>query len=97
MVMPAHVYSHDAGCSITGGLVYRGAALPALAGRYFFADWCTGVLEGLRYEGGEATALVNTGAELGSLGNVNGFGTDAAGEMYVLTDDGAVLKMVPGA
>jgi glucose/arabinose dehydrogenase len=96
MVMPIHVYSHDEGCSITGGVVYRGTALPALQGRYFFADWCTGVIEALRHEGGEATAVVNTGAELGSLGNINAFGLDAGGELYVLTDDGAVLKMVPG-
>jgi glucose/arabinose dehydrogenase len=95
MVMPVHVYSHDEGCSITGGVVYRGLAMPQLRGRYFFADWCTGVIETLRYESEKATALVNTGAKVGSVGNVNAFGTDAEGEMYVLTDDGAVLKMVP--
>ncbi len=97
MVMPVHVYGHDAGCSITGGLVYRGAALPAVQGRYFFADWCSGVIEGLRLENGEATALVNTADELGGVGNVNGFGTDAEGEMYVLNDDGTILKMVPAS
>jgi glucose/arabinose dehydrogenase len=96
MVMPVHVYSHDAGCSITGGLVYRGAALPAVTGRYFFADYCSGVIEGLRYENGAATGLLNTGDDLGSIGNVTGFGTDAAGEMLVLTDDGLVFSMVPG-
>ena len=96
MVMPVHVYSHDEGCSITGGVVYRGAAIPAVAGRYFFADYCSGVIEGMRYENGEATGLVNTGDDLGSIGNINSFGTDAEGEMYVLTDDGLVFKMVPG-
>jgi glucose/arabinose dehydrogenase len=94
MVMPVHVYDHDSGCSITGGLVYRGAALPALAGRYFFADWCSGVLESFRYVEGAATELISTEAELGSLGNVTGFGADAAGEMHVLVDDGRVLKMI---
>lgn len=92
MVMPIHVYGHDAGCSITGGIVYRGQALPDLDGRYFFADYCTGVIEGLRYDNGEATALVNTGE---SLGTVTAFGTDAAGEMLVVTDDGLVFRMVP--
>ncbi len=95
MVLPVHVYGHDAGCSITGGIVYRGAALPALQGRYFFADYCSGVIEGLRYESGEATGLVNTGAELGSVGNVNAFGADEEGEMYVLIDDGTILQMAP--
>lgn len=96
MVMPVHVYGHDVGCSITGGVVYRGAALPALAGRYFFADYCSGAIEGLRYNEGAATGLVNTGDELGSIGSVTAFGTDDAGEMYVLTDDGLVFQMVPG-
>lgn len=94
MVMPIHVYSHDEGCSITGGVVYRGPALPALEGRYFFADYCSGVIESLRYENGEATSLVNTAEELGSVGNVTGFGTDAEGEMLVTVDDGTVLRMV---
>lgn len=96
MVMPIHVYGHDIGCSITGGVVYHGAALPALQGRYFFADYCTGVIEALRYEGGEATALVNTGDDLGSIGTVTSFGTDAEGELLVVTDDGLVFRMVPG-
>jgi glucose/arabinose dehydrogenase len=93
MVMPVHVYGHDVGCSITGGIVYRGAALPALVGRYFFADYCSGVIEGLRYEDGAAAGLVNTGE---SLGTVTSFGTDPEGEMLVVTDDGLVFRMVPG-
>ncbi len=96
MVMPIHVYSHDAGCSITGGLVYRGAALPALAGRYFFADYCAGVVESLRYASGAATDLVSTGGDVGSLGNITSFGADADGELLVLTDDGLVFRMVAG-
>jgi glucose/arabinose dehydrogenase len=93
MVMPIHVYGHDTGCSITGGVVYRGSALPALDGRYFFADYCSAAIEGLRYEDGAATGLVNTGER---LGNVTSFGTDADGEMLVVTDDGLVFRMVPG-
>ena len=96
MVMPIHVYSHDEGCSITGGVVYRGDALPALQGRYFFADYCAGVVEGLRLEEGVATSAVHTGEALGSLGNITSFGLDADGEMLVLTDDGLVFRMVPG-
>jgi glucose/arabinose dehydrogenase len=95
-VMPVHVYSHAEGCSITGGLVYRGKALPNLAGRYFFADYCAGAAQALRYADGAATALINTGDDLGSLGSINAFGADAAGELYALTDQGEVLKMVAG-
>jgi hypothetical protein len=76
--------------------VYRGEALPKLQGRYFFADYCNGVIQALRYEDGAATGLVNTGDDLGSIGNVTSFGSDAAGEMLVLTDDGLVFRMVPG-
>jgi glucose/arabinose dehydrogenase len=93
MVMPVHIYGHDVGCSITGGIVYRGTKLPALSGRYFFADYCSGVIEGLRYEDGAAAAVVNIGE---SLGNVTSFGIDAEGEMLVVTDDGLVFRMVPG-
>lgn len=96
LVLPIHVYGHDAGCSITGGIVYRGAALPALAGRYFFADYCSGIIESLRLENGVATGLVNTGDDLGSFGNITAFGSDAAGEMLVVTDDGLVFRMVQG-
>lgn len=93
LMMPVHVYGHDVGCSITGGVVYRGAALPAVQGRYFFADYCSGMIEGLRYTDGEARELVNTGE---SLGTVTSFGTDAEGEMLVVSDDGLVFRMVPG-
>ncbi|MEO7221026.1 MAG: PQQ-dependent sugar dehydrogenase [Devosia sp.] len=94
--LPVHVYGHDVGCSITGGIVYRGATLPALQGRYFFADYCSGVIEGFRLRGQGSAGLVNTSDDLGSIGNVTSFGTDAQGEMLVVTDDGLVFKMVPG-
>ena len=93
-VMPVYEYGHDVGCSVTGGLVYRGAALPQLAGRYFFGDYCSGAVESFRYADGEAKAYVSFADSLGSLGNINSFGSDAAGELYVLTDDGRALKMV---
>ena len=94
LVMPIYTYSHAEGCSITGGFVYRGKALPALNGRYFFADYCSGAVEALRYENGVATSLIKTSKDLGGLGAINAFGTDSHGELYVLTDSGAVLKMV---
>jgi glucose/arabinose dehydrogenase len=97
LVMPVYVYGHDKGCSITGGVVYRGKALPKLQGRYFFADYCAGVLQGLRMENGAASELADTSDTLGVVGQVTSFGTDADGEMYVLTDEGRVLKMVPAS
>jgi hypothetical protein len=46
---PAVDYPHAAGCSVTGGVVYRGKALPDLAGAYFYADYCTGMLRSFRW------------------------------------------------
>lgn len=93
-VMPAHTYSHEDGCSITGGYVYRGQAIPKLAGRYFFADYCVGTLRSLRYADGTVTSVTDSADDLGTLGQVLSFGQDSAGELYVLTDAGKVLKMV---
>lgn len=93
-VMPVHTYSHDEGCSITGGYVYRGQAIPELAGRYFFADYCVGTLRSLRYANGIVTGVTDSADDLGPLGMVLSFGQDNAGELYVLTDAGVVLKMV---
>ena len=45
---PLHVYDHGTGCSVTGGYVYRGAAVPAAVGRYFFGDYCSGSVWSLR-------------------------------------------------
>ena len=38
----SHVYRHAQGCSVTGGFVYRGTAVPAVRGRYFYGDYCSG-------------------------------------------------------
>ena len=42
LVQPVYEYGHDKGCSVTGGYVYRGRAIPRIAGRYFFGDYCSG-------------------------------------------------------
>src|SRR5262249_12512225 len=51
LVGPVYVYSHSAGCSITGGYVYRGSALKANRGRYFFGDYCSGTVWSLKRTG----------------------------------------------
>ncbi|MBX3026143.1 PQQ-dependent sugar dehydrogenase [bacterium] len=93
-------YTHRDGCSITGGYVYRGCALPDLRGRYFFSDYCTpfirsfavgdGIVLGLQ----DHTAAFAPGGGL-SIGSVTSFGEDARGELYVVDYGGEIYKVVP--
>lgn len=81
-------------CSITGGFVYRGSAIPEIDGHYFYSDYCGGYLRSFRMLDGEAIDLTDWTDQLGRAGNVVGFGLDADGEMYVMTTN-SVLKVVP--
>jgi len=95
LMMPVAVYGHDEGCSVTGGYVYRGPAIPELAGHYFYADWCGGWVRSFRYDGGEAVDLADWSSDLGQIGRIVSFGRDAFGEVYVLTQEGAIFEIVP--
>ena len=92
-VLPVHEYTHSEGCSVTGGRVYRGSDIPELQGTYFFADWCRKTVRSFSYEGGELTDLKKW-TEL-APGQINTFGTDGSGELYMGTWDGGVWKLVP--
>ncbi|MFN0244751.1 MAG: PQQ-dependent sugar dehydrogenase [Planctomycetota bacterium] len=94
-VLPVHTYPHTGGrCSVTGGYVYRGAAIPALAGTYFFGDFCTGGVSSFVHVGGAATELTNW-PTLDPSSNITSFGEDADGELYILTAGGGVFRIVP--
>jgi glucose/arabinose dehydrogenase len=93
LVMPAYQYSHDEGCSVTGGFVYRGDDIPAAQGRYFFADYCSGRMWSLLLRGGEAADVRRDAIPVSSLSS---FGEDARGELYALSLDGELVKLVPG-
>jgi glucose/arabinose dehydrogenase len=89
---PVYEYSHDTGgCVVTGGYVYRGAAIPALVGSYVFADYCVGQLEALRLQDGQ---VVHTSLGV-TVQGPSSFGQDAAGELYVLSLAGDVFRLVP--
>ena len=91
-VLPIMEYEHGTdevnGCAITGGYVYRGAEFPALAGIYFYADFCQGKIWGLRHRNGdwENQLLLDTAL------NISSFGEDEAGELY-LTHLGSGIEM----
>ncbi len=93
LTAPVYDYDHTQGCSIIGGYVYRGAAIPELQGQYLFSDYCRGFVRTLSFENGMATvrqaAMVNVGTNV-----TQSFGQDGAGELYILTGDGRVLRIV---
>jgi hypothetical protein len=92
LTQPVLEYDHSQGCSITGGFVYRGTAIPELTGHYLYSDYCTGFLRSFRLSSGQAVDQ-RTWA-IGGVGNVLSFGVDAAGELYMLTAIGRVHRIV---
>jgi uncharacterized repeat protein (TIGR03806 family) len=94
---PVHDYGRSLGASVTGGYVYRGAALPALVGRYVFGDFVTGRIWRLIPNSGGFTAedLLDTAFLIASFGQGND------GELYVVHHgtggpDGQLYKIVDG-
>lgn len=92
MQRPIVEYSHDDGCSITGGFVYRGRAVSALSGAYVFSDYCQGWLRSFRRVGGRPADF--TEWDVRPLGAVTTFGEDAAGELLVATMEGRIYRIV---
>jgi glucose/arabinose dehydrogenase len=91
LVSPVNVYSHaDNNCSVTGGYVYRGRAVAAAAGRYFFGDYCSGIIWSLRIENGSA---VDVRREPFRVEQLTSFGEDVAGELYLATGAGRIYKL----
>jgi glucose/arabinose dehydrogenase len=93
LVLPVAEYDHGQGCSVTGGVVYRGAAIPGLAGTYLFGDFCSGTIWGLDAAAGRPAArvLAATGLAIAS------FGEDEAGELYVADLSGGRVLRVAAA
>ncbi len=93
-VLPTVEYGHDQGCSVTGGYVYRGAAIPEIRGHYFYGDWCGGWVRSFRYEQGTATEQVDWSEDLGEIGQITSFGVDGQGELYITTWHGGIARIV---
>jgi glucose/arabinose dehydrogenase len=90
-VLPITEYSSDEGCSITGGVVYRGDAMPSLRGQFFYADYCTGILRSISADGQDHRWTDGIG---GGLDRPTGFGIGRDGEVYIVTQGGELLKLV---
>ncbi len=98
---PIHEFSSafpNSECSVTGGEVYRGCAMPDMHGTYFFADWCSSEIWSFEYTG-TVTNFQNRTVELDppgqSIFNITSFGLDAEGEMYICAQGGDVFRIIP--
>jgi glucose/arabinose dehydrogenase len=88
---PIHDYEHgSAGCSISGGQVYRGTAIAELAGWYVYADYCSGSITALEIVG-QATARV---VDLGTIDSASAVRVGPDGELYVLSLSAGVVRIV---
>jgi hypothetical protein len=92
LLLPAFEYSHAdtyGGCSVTGGYVYRGSAMPEWNGIYLYGDYCTGYIWGLFFSDGswQNQLLFETG------GTITTFGQDESGEIYFASDTGNIYTL----
>jgi len=90
LVRPVEVYSHDEGCSVTGGFVYRGKARPDLVGRYVYGDYCSGTVWSLRIQGGKAADVRREPFRIAAL---TSFGEDSRGGLYAVSGNGVVYRI----
>ncbi|MFE0176022.1 PQQ-dependent sugar dehydrogenase [Streptomyces sp. NPDC059002] len=93
-VPPVHEYDRTGlGCSVTGGYVYRGRAIPELRGQYVYSDYCDGTLRTLKIENGKVTAVGDLGV---NGGEVVSFAQGARGELYVFDLGGTISRIDRG-
>lgn len=95
LALPAFEYSHgtqpDTACAIIGGYVYRGSAIPELAGRYFYSDYCEGFLNSIH--AWEGKIMEQRDWAIPSIGHVVSLGQDGKGELYVIAENGSIYKI----
>jgi uncharacterized repeat protein (TIGR03806 family) len=92
LIDPATEYSHQEGCSVTGGFVYHGAAVPSLRGVYIFGDYCSGNIWGIFSDAnGDPVRRLLAASGL----SITSFAQSRAGEIFVLSYDGAIARIAP--
>jgi glucose/arabinose dehydrogenase len=92
-VPPLVEYSHDGGnCSITGGYVYRGSALPALRGSYLYGDYCGGWIAAVAITADGVSEPKQLGPHVAQLST---FGVDQSGAVYAMSLSGPIYRLVP--
>jgi glucose/arabinose dehydrogenase len=92
LIFPVTQYSHsDGACSVTGGYVYRGAAVPAAVGRYFYGDYCNGKIWSFKV--GAAGRASAPRQEAFNVASLSSFGEDSEGELYATSLGGTLYKL----
>jgi glucose/arabinose dehydrogenase len=91
VVRPVAEYSHDLGCSITGGFVYRGPSIPGLDGRYIYADYCSSRMWTLA-PGSKTPRDETSIANAGGLKTPVSFGEGSDGTLYALSGRGEIYR-----
>jgi glucose/arabinose dehydrogenase len=89
-IPPVAEYSHEMGCSVTGGVVYRGSRLPEWQGIYLFGDYCSGLVWGLARD---AQGNWQNQMLFVNVGRITSFGQDEQGEVY-LVDQGGIVYVL---
>jgi len=91
---PVIEYSHDGGaCTVIGGYVYHGDAVPSLRGAYVYGDYCAGWLAAVTISGSTVSAPTRLGVR---VPNLDSFGLDEAGDLYAMSTDGPLYRFVAG-
>jgi hypothetical protein len=92
--LPVAEYDHSLGCSVVGGVVYHGTALPMLANGYLYADYCSGnfwVLDPSVEGRADARLVLNSGRSISAIGE------DEDGEVYATDLSAGELLRIVGA
>jgi glucose/arabinose dehydrogenase len=97
LVDPIAEYGHDVGIAVIGGFVYRGSRYPALAGRYFYADFGSGRIWSIVKIGSNPVSWSAPTLQLTSGLNITSFGEDDQGEVYVAEYGGTIRRLRPGS
>lgn len=89
-IPPRAAYAQTEGrCSVTGGEVYRGAAIPSLVGTYVFGDFCTGEIFGVSASGNATAFELN----IDHVSELSSFASDSAGELYAISLGGTIFRI----
>jgi len=92
---PIATYSHDLGCSISGGVRVRGGPIPALEGWYVYGDYCSGLMWALEVTGEGADVAAGRTVELPPVASPSAVLAGPNGETYVLSLNGPVYRLDP--